>query len=54
MALLSARNNRLLGEEVQETSGHLINGYSPVPGLNRPLPVRVQASGASCWLTPGR
>ena len=54
MALVSARNNRLQGEEVQETSGHLINGYSPVPGLNRPLPVRVQASGASCWLTPGR
>ena len=53
MALVAARNNRLQGEEAQETRGHLIKGYSPMPRFNRSLPFRPQASGAACLLTPG-
>lgn len=53
MALVSARNNRLQDEEAQETTGHLIRAASPILGVNRSLPVRLQASGESCLLTPG-
>ena len=53
MALVSARNNRLQGEEVQETTDQLICAASPIRGVNRPLPTRLRASGESCLLTPG-
>jgi len=53
MALVSARHNRLQGEEAQETTGHLIRAASPIRGVNRLLPARLQASGESCLLTPG-
>ena len=53
MALVSARNNRLQGEAVQETTGHLIRAASPVRRVTRSLPAMPQASGESCLLTPG-
>jgi len=53
MALVSARNDRLQGEEAQEMAGHLICEDSPIRGVNRSLPARLQPSGASCLLTPG-
>ena len=53
MALVSARNNRLQGEEAQETTDQLICAASPIRGVNRSLPARLQASGESCLLTPG-
>ena len=53
MALVSARNNRLQGEEAQETIGHLICEDSPIRGVNRSLPAMPQASGESCLLAPG-
>jgi hypothetical protein len=53
MALVSARNNRLQGEEAQETTGHLIRAASPIRGVTRSLPARLQASGESCLPTPG-
>ena len=53
MALVSARNNRLQGEEAQETTGQLICAASPIRGVNRSLPARLQTSGESCLLTPG-
>jgi hypothetical protein len=53
MALVSARNNRLQGEEAQETTDQLIGAASPSRGVNRSLPARLQASGESCLLTPG-
>jgi hypothetical protein len=53
MALVSARNDRLQGEEAQETISHLAHGYSPMPRFNRSLPFRPQTSGASGLLTPG-
>jgi hypothetical protein len=53
MALVSARNNRLQGEEEQETAGHLIRAASPMRRVNPSLPARLQASGESCLLTPG-
>ena len=52
MALVSARHNRLQGEEAQET-GHLICEDSPIRGVNRSLPAMPQTSGESCLLTPG-
>ena len=52
MALVSARNNRLQGEEAQETTGHLICEDSPIRGVNRSLPAMLQPSGESCLLTP--
>jgi hypothetical protein len=51
MALVSARNNRLQGEEAQE-AGHLICEDSPIRGVNRSLPARLQPSGESCLLSP--
>ena len=54
MALVSARNNRLQGEEAPETTGHLICAASPIRRVNRSLPARPQASGESCLLAaPG-
>ena len=53
MVLVSARNNRLQGEEAQETTDQLICAASPILGVNRSLPARLQASGESCLLTPG-
>jgi hypothetical protein len=53
MALVSARNNRLLGEEAPETTGHLIRAASPIPRVNRLLPARLQGCGESGFLTPG-
>ncbi len=53
MALVSARNNRLQGEETPETTGSMFCVASPVPGVNRWLPARPQVSGESCLLTPG-
>jgi hypothetical protein len=53
MALLSARNNRLQGEEAQETTDQLICAASPLRGVNRSLPARLQASRESCLLIPG-
>jgi hypothetical protein len=53
MALVSARHNRLQGEEAQETTDQLICAASPIRGVNRSLPARLQASGESCLLTPG-
>jgi hypothetical protein len=53
MALVSARNNRLQGEEAQETTDQLICAASPIRGVNRSLPARLQASGESCLLIPG-
>jgi hypothetical protein len=53
MALVSARNNRLQGEEEQETAGHLIRAASPMRRVNPSLPARPRASGESCLLTPG-
>jgi hypothetical protein len=51
MALVSARNNRLQGEEAPETTGHLICA-PPIRRVARSLAARPQASGASCLL-PG-
>jgi hypothetical protein len=53
MALVSARNNRLQGEEAQETTGHLIGAAAPIRRVNRLLPARLPACGDSCLLTPG-
>jgi len=53
MALVSARNNRLQGEAAQETTGPLIRLASGIRRVNCSLPARLQASGASCLLTPG-
>jgi hypothetical protein len=53
MALVSARNNRLQGEEAQEMTDRLICAASPIRGVNRSLPARLRASGESCLLTPG-
>jgi hypothetical protein len=53
MALVSARNNRLQGEEEQETAGHLIRTASPMRRVNPSLPAIPRASGESCLLTPG-
>jgi len=53
MALVSARNIRLQGEEAQETTGHLICEDSPILRVSRSLPAIPQASGESCWLAPG-
>jgi hypothetical protein len=53
MALVSARNSRLQGEEAQEMTGQLISADSPIRGVNRLLPARPQASGESCLLIPG-
>jgi hypothetical protein len=53
MALVSVRNNRLQGEEAQETTDQLICAASPIRGVNRLLPARLRASGESCLLTPG-
>jgi hypothetical protein len=53
MALVSARNNRLQGEEAQETTDQLIGAASPIRGVNRSFPARRQASGESYLLTPG-
>ena len=52
MALVSARNNRLQGEEAHETTDQLIRPASPIRGVNRSHPARLQASGESCLLTP--
>jgi hypothetical protein len=52
MALVSARNNRLQGEEAQETTDHLL-AASHIRGVNRLLPARPQASEESCLLIPG-
>ena len=52
MALVSARNNRLQGEEAPETTGQVVRAASPISGVNRWLPAGPQASGASCLLTP--
>lgn len=52
MALVSARNNRLQGEEALETTGDLIGAACPVRRVKRSFPARPQASGASCLLTP--
>ena len=53
MALVSARNNRLQGEEAQETTEQFTGAASPICGLNRSLPARLQVSGESCLLTSG-
>jgi hypothetical protein len=53
MALVSARNNRLQGEEAHETTGQLIRAASPIRRVNRSLPAMPQASGESCLLTRG-
>jgi len=53
MALVSARNNRLQGEEAQETTGHLICEAPPIRRVSRSLPAMPQASGESCLLAPG-
>ncbi len=53
MALLSARNNRLQGEEAQETTEQFIGAASPIRGVNRSLPARLHVCGDSCLLTPG-
>ncbi len=53
MALVSARNNRLQGEEAQETTDQLICAASPIRGVNRSLPAMPQASGEYCLLVPG-
>ena len=53
MALVSARNNRLQGEEAPETTGQLIRAAAPIRGVNRSLPPRLPACGDSCLLTPG-
>jgi hypothetical protein len=53
MALVSARNNRLQGEEAQETTDQLICAASPIRGVNRSPSARLRASGESCLLTPG-
>lgn len=53
MALVSARNNRLQGEEAQEKTGHLIRAASPIRRFNCSLPAMPQVSGESCLLTPG-
>jgi hypothetical protein len=53
MALVSARHDRLQGEEAQETTGHLPRAASPIRGVNRSLPLVPQGSGESCLLTPG-
>jgi len=53
MALVSARNNRLQGEEAQETTDQLIVADSAIRGVNRSLPAIPQASGESCLLIPG-
>jgi hypothetical protein len=53
MALMSARHNRLQGEEAPETTGQLVRVASPLPGVNHWLPARPQVSGESCLLTPG-
>ena len=52
MALVSARNNRLQGEEAQETTSHFICAASPIHRVSRSLPARLQASGESCLLAP--
>jgi hypothetical protein len=53
MALVSARHNRLQGEEAQETTGHLIGAASPTRRVTHLLPAIPQASGESCLLAPG-
>jgi hypothetical protein len=53
MALVSARHNRLQGEEAQETTDQLIRAASFIRGVDRSLPARPQASGDSCLLIPG-
>jgi hypothetical protein len=53
MALVSARNNRLQGEEAQETTGQLICAASPIGRVSRSLPAMPQASGEYCLLVPG-
>ena len=53
MALVSARNNRLQGEEAQETTDQLIRADSHIRGVNRSLTARPQTSGESCLLIPG-
>jgi hypothetical protein len=53
MALVSARHNRLQGEEAPETTEQFIGAASPIRGLNRSFPARPQASGGSCLLTSG-
>jgi len=53
MALVSARHNRLQGEEAPETTGHLIRPASPIPRVDRLLPARLQVCGESCVLNPG-
>ena len=53
MALVSARNNRLQGEEAQETTVILFAQILPSGGVNRSLPAMPQASGEYCLRTPG-
>jgi len=53
MALMSARHNRLQGEEAQETTGLLPRAASPIRRGNRSLPAMPQVSGESCLFTPG-
>ena len=53
MAFVSARNNRLQGEEAPETTGDLNCATTPMRRVNRSLPPRLPACGDSCLLTPG-
>jgi len=53
MALVSARNNRLQGEEAQATTGQLICADWPTLRVSRSLSAMPQASGESCLLAPG-
>lgn len=52
MALVSARHDRLQGEEAPETTGHLICEAPPIHRFARALAAEPQVSGASCLL-PG-
>ena len=52
MALVSARHDRLQGEEAPEATGQRVRAASPIRWVNRSLPARPQVSGASCLLTP--
>ena len=52
MALVSARNNRLQGEEAPETIGYQIFEAPPIRRVTPSFAARPQVSGASCLL-PG-
>jgi len=52
MALVSARNNRLQGEEAQETTDYLSCAAPLIRKVNRSLPAMPQASGEYCLLVP--